>query len=155
MLKFNPFVSVEPVASRLPDGTVWYGYSVTNHTTSPIVAVRIGYDAGRSQPELQSAPLGWQPETGIPASNAETPIGWQVYVITAEEQSLMQVEWRVLDNAYAIAPGWQVTKFYVLLPFEDTAYMSGHWSVILDNGIVRTGQLGAVYIISPGNWTAD
>jgi hypothetical protein len=137
-------IAVEVAQTPQQDGSVWYHYSVSNNSDSDLVAVQIGYDYDRGNPELGAAPIGWTPDQGIPASSVASPSGWDPSFVTTEESASAQLLWQAQGGTTGLAPGKAMTGLDVRIPGVDTAFSAGHWTVVLADGRSLTGTFTAL-----------
>jgi len=128
-----------------PNGLPLYRYRIRNGAQRPIVAFMVGSDYFHGTSELNVYPLGWTLENGLPATSATSPAGWNAGVITTEENPYVEVEWRNAGTA-DIAPGMELGGFGVLAAASSSAYLTGHWTVVFDDGTAGSGTL-----VSEGN----
>lgn len=139
----SDFVRVTAIEERAY-GRVAYRYAVENNSRArAIVSFRIGEDSGPPRAELRQPPYGWTDEKGLPIGSALAPDGWTVEAVREDEEQLWFVEWFTSesDETLDIAPGEMRDGFIVVLFDSAPEYLSSHWTVVLDNGERRTGQL--------------
>jgi hypothetical protein len=118
-----------------------YSYRVYNGSAHPVVSLTIGLDPRSGESQLRTAPLGWTPERGLPASSATSPRGWTARVVTTEESDLVEVAWSSdAGPQWDIAPGTTVAGFSVKVPGRSAEYRTAHFQVILGNGTLVSGS---------------
>lgn len=130
-------VTVRETTSRK---STTYTYRVVNRTQHRIVAVRIGYDSGRQQPQLATLPAGWTFQGGLAANTAGGPAGWSVRLVTTEENPKFMLEWSSEHAATSdIAPGKSASGFRIRLPRAAPEYRKPMFEVELDDATRQPG----------------
>lgn len=140
-----PTVLVSAMQDAGPNGVSLYRYRVRNNAQRPIVALMVGSDYFHGTSELSVYPVGWTLENGLPATSATAPAGWSAAVIATEENPYIEVEWRNAGTG-DVGPGRELGGFGVLATSSSPAYLTGHWTVVFDDGTAQSGML-----ISEGN----
>lgn len=129
----SPPVQVLVGKEILQEG-VKYSYYVVNGSAFPIVGVVVGFDDPHGIPELTESPVGWDGET-VPGGSEDSPPGWEMDAFAMEEEANIFIAWSI-DTAetesWQIIGGQSLGGFEVLVPQEDAAYETGHWSVYLN-----------------------
>lgn len=109
-----------------------YHYRVINNSPSPVVSLRIGFDYQHGVPQLPVAPAGWDPDSGLPATSAAAPSGWETRVVTTEESPFFDLQWSNESGPAAdIAPGASRAGFRIVVPQPVAAYRTGHFDATL------------------------
>ncbi len=137
----EPPASVKVYAQNFGDRVV-YHYRVINHGPYEIARVAIGDDEKNHDDnddyifELIELPLGWDFDTGIPATSVTTPPDWEAYMIVPEESEVMALAFGKKEGASAtILPGQTLDGFLsITLPKADDAYRNGHATVYFTDG---------------------
>ena len=135
-----PTVFVKVHQLNLPDGTTRYQYRVINSGPKRVVCVAIGSDYYRGTYELKVPPTGWTFDAGLPAASSTSPSGWHADVITLEESSVVDIQWRN-DGTADIMPGQTVSGFSVITPRPDGAYLGSHWTVLFSDSTFESALL--------------
>lgn len=120
------------VRRDIEPGQVRYNYRVINGSAFLITSLVIGYDYVRGAPELPIGPVGLS-DAGLPDSSTTSPSNWSFSIVEAEEDSLVQFEWKADTTADAIAGGAALGGFSVVLPQESAMNEAGHWTVYLNS----------------------
>jgi hypothetical protein len=119
-----------------------YTYTVHNDTSRRIVSVRIGLDYLHGVAELQTAPVGWDPETGLAPNSASAPEGWTPTLVTEEESEFFNLEWdSSADSDFDIKPGATVSGFSVRVPKAATEYRFPQFDIVLEDATHVYGQV--------------
>lgn len=129
----EPPASVKVYAQNFGDRVV-YHYRIINHGPYEIPSVWIGYDGKNPDNrdddtfELHELPIGWDFDTGIPATSVTIPSDWEAHMILLEESEVMALAFEEKEGATAsILPGQTLDGFLsITLPKADSAYRSGH-----------------------------
>lgn len=130
-----PPVSIGVSQSAVARGTL-YSYEVINHSAYPVTSVIIGFDYYSGLPKLETAPVGWTLDGGVPASSVTSPTGWAASITPTEDTNLLSLEWRVSAPRYAIPPGQTAGGFSILVPHADSTYVSSFWTVYVKGAAV-------------------
>ncbi len=134
-------VHVKVFESTGATGTTYF-YRVVNGADRPIVAVRIGFDYLHGEAQLQTLPVGWTFEQGVPASSTTSPQGWTARLVTTEESALVDMEWSSDGGSqFDIAAGATASGFSVRLPQASPAYRTANFDVILGDSTHQYGLL--------------
>lgn len=121
-----------------------YHYEIRNERKdAEVVAVLIGQRNEVCQ--LQSKPLGWTTEQGLPASSAKTPKGWEAaaYADQSANRDSWCVEFSVIQstrNAPAVRGGTSLKDFEVTAIAPDQAYLSTYLAYF-DDGRTIAGNI--------------
>jgi hypothetical protein len=130
----EPPASVKVYAQNFGDRVV-YHYRVINHGPHEIAGITIGYDTKNRDDndvyDLRELPIGWNFDTGIPATSVTTPPDWEAHMLIAEESLFRALAFGVKERvSAAILPGQTLDGFLsITLPKADDAYRSGHATV--------------------------
>jgi hypothetical protein len=140
LAQVSPTVLVTVAQGAAPNGGPLYRYRIRNGTQRPIVAFMVGSDYFHGTSELNVYPLGWSLENGLPVASVTSPTGWTAGVIATEESPYVEVEWRNAGSA-DIAPDSELGGFGVLATATSPVHLTGHWTVVFDDGTAQSGAL--------------
>jgi hypothetical protein len=125
-------VKVEVSEAQTPEGYV-YRYRVSNHSSSAVASLYLGYSRITGDAELQTAP------TAIHA-----PQGWDGSSEGGEGLSGIAVVWGLsdrFDTAHEIAPGSAMDGFEVVLPRASPEYRKAVFTAYLRNTAHDVGNV--------------
>jgi hypothetical protein len=134
------------VRSRRDAGSpATYRYAIENESYSDIVRLRIGENPDSEICELESAPRGWDEETGMSSGTAGAPDGWTLGVFGDEgaEADRWCLEFAAPRGRW-VASGAARDGFSVQTEAPDDTYLTGFYAVWFTDGSVRRGPLHPV-----------
>ncbi len=159
----NSGVSVIASQEFRHDGAVLYHYKVENKSDRAIVGIAVGSDYYHGVSELNAYPSGWSFDNGIPDDSASAPADWKAEVITTEESSFVEIQWRNSGHS-DILPNQSASGFGVVLQRQNMLYLTAHWTVLFADGTAASGPLladgnprivatlGNATQVAPGQW---
>lgn len=117
-----------------------FTYRVINNTDRAVSGISIGIN-NEGIPILDFAPLGRNYIDGsIPNTSYTSPAGWEFSILTDEESDSKALIWSALQSKNQIPRGLGLSGFSVLVPWDDTTYLST-FSAALENGSIVTGNI--------------
>jgi len=130
------------IHEKVVRGATTYTFRVVNRTRQPIVALRIGYNAARQEPQLTTLPPQWTFERGLAPGTAAAPAGWSVRLVTTEENPKFMLEWTSERGPKSdIRPGKSERSFRITLAHPARDYRQAMFEVTLADSTRLRGTL--------------
>lgn len=136
------------------DSVVIYHYTVRNGPRALLRAFDIGLGAGREADssdapdgggELTRHPAGaridWSGDGRLSPPAVTSPPHWFAEAKRVEETSGFFIAWYADSTHPGIQPGAALGGFSVAIPGGDTAYATGHWTLLVDAPTHSIGRL--------------
>jgi hypothetical protein len=132
---------VEVTATVESGTTPTYAYTVVNQAAKGIVRVRLGENPESGVCDFHVSPLGWNAESGLPASSGTAPMGWRVSAFG--DEGAETDSWCVDFTAGGtyIPHGQTLSGFSITTETSDANYANGFFEVLFVDGTTFRGEI--------------